>query len=244
MRMLVLLALGVGLVGGVEAQDLGARAPTKAAVTAVANVPSTERQGGDTIADAVVVPLPAVHHLGTTAGFVDDYDEACPYTGSTSPDVVYAFTPAADVYLEIDLLGSTYDTKVYVYDEALNLVACNDDYYPDYVSRLENVLFVGAMRSFIVVDGYGGLFGDYVLTLVEYVPCLLDCPVEGLAEGEPPLEDGYQDAHNGGCNSPEFGTPFQDLYGDADGELIFCGVSGWYQVDGNPYRDTDWFNVR
>ncbi len=79
--------------------------------------------------------------------------------------------------------------------------------------------------------------------MIEYVPCVLDCPAGGMAEGEPPLVDDYEDQHNGGCNSYNWDYPFQDLFGDADGELIFCGVSGWYDYHGASYRDTDWFRV-
>ena len=39
----------------------------------------------------VIDALPYVM-MGTTVGYTDDYDEECPYTGSTSPDVVYSFT--------------------------------------------------------------------------------------------------------------------------------------------------------
>jgi hypothetical protein len=53
--------------------------------------------------------------------------------------------------------------------------------------------------------------------------------------------DDCADAFNGGCNSP--GDPRQDLYGDANGELILCGVAGWYDCNGSSCRDTDWFRV-
>ena len=36
--------------------------------------------------------------------------------------------------------------------------------------------------------------------------------------------------------------PFQVLQPDGDnGNLILCGVSGWYNYQGSQYRDTDWF---
>jgi len=55
------------------------------------------------------------------------------------------------------------------------------------------------------------------------------------------LQDDYQDAHNGGCNSPEFGNPMQQLYGQGENSITFCGVSGWYDFQGLSSRDTDWF---
>jgi hypothetical protein len=246
MRIVLALVVVVGMVacaGASLAADTGHRQPAKPAAMVAPNVPDPARQGGDTIADATLIPAIPYYDAGTTTGFNDDYDEVCPYSGSTSPDVVYAYTPAGDLVLTIDMDGSAYDTKIYVYDEELNLVACNDDYYPDYVSKLESVPFDGDVTYFIVIDGYGGEHGDYVMNVVESVPCVLECPPGGTLEGEPPLEDGYLDAYNGGCNSPEFGLPFQDLYGDADGNLVFCGVSGWYLNNGSNYRDTDWFHV-
>jgi hypothetical protein len=231
----ILLLLAVA--GTSVAVDLGNQRPAKPTVNDPQNIPSIDRQGGDTFADAVVVTLPTVDLAGTTAGYTDDYDEACPYTQSTSPDVVYAYTPTSDVVVEIDLAGSTYDTKLYVYDEDLTLVACNDDFYPDYVSKLEYVEMQGGVQYFIVIDGYGGDFGDYVFSLGFIQQCALDCPAGAALEGEPPLEDGYEDAYNGGCNSPEFGSPFGEIHA-----WEFCGVSGWYtSADGGQFRDTDWY---
>lgn len=70
------------------------------------------------------------------------------------------------------------------------------------------------------------------------------CPPDGVLEGEGPLVDGYTDAHNGGCNSPEHGEPFQEIdwANNEDGEAWLCGVSGWFlTADGGNSRDTDWF---
>ena len=63
------------------------------------NVPADGRQGGDTILDAVAIALP-YSGTGTTVGYNDDTDESCPYDGSTSPDVVYSATPAADIAVD------------------------------------------------------------------------------------------------------------------------------------------------
>ena len=252
LRTPVLTAAALALLAAAAmAQDLGTRDPdgpaprVRAALEATTShapppEPAVRRQGGDTIADAVPLALPVPGITGTTAGYTDDYDEVCPYSGSTAPDVVYSLQPATDVAVDIDLLGSQYDTKVYVYDEALALVACNDDFYPDYVSRIENLALQGGVTYYVVVDGYGGEAGPYVLAIGWPVPpCILDCD-SSQTEGEPPLVHGYQDAHNGGCNSPEFGSPFQPyLY------QLFCGTSGWYvSADGTPSRDTDWFEVQ
>ncbi len=90
-----------------------------------------------------------------------------------------------------------------------------------------------------MIDGYGGDSGDYILEMYEFippVPCILDIDDD---EGEPELVDGYLDAWNGGCNSPDFGTPFQSLLADGNGNRTFGGQSGWY----DSFIDTDWIIV-
>jgi hypothetical protein len=146
----------------------------------------------------------------------------------------------------IDLCGSEYDTKVYVFDAAHTLIACNDDYYGgppcgEYVSRLVNVPLVAGVTYYIFVDGYGNSSGTYLLDISVYVPCVLDCPAGGFAEGEPPLVDDYVDNYNSGCS--EAFTFWQTLTADADGALTLCGVSGWYQAASAQYRDTDWYTL-
>jgi hypothetical protein len=232
-------AMILTLVGSAMAFDLGSDRPVKPEVNYPENVPSDMRQGGDTIIDAVVVSLPVVDGTGTTAGYNNDYDEICPFSGSTSPDVVYTVTPDADTSVDIDLLGSAYDTKLYVYDANLALVACNDDFHPDWTSKLENLPLMGGMQYYIIVDGYGGASGNYVININEFEPCVIDVPVGAELEGEPPLADGYADDYNGGCNSPEFGNPFSAITTG-----LFAGVSGWYiTADGGASRDTDWFEL-
>jgi len=231
MRLVTLLILLLATTT-VLAADLGATAPAKPAshMPAAPADPAVLRQGGDTIADAVPIPIPYTG-TGTTAGFYDDYDEVCPYTGGMSPDVVYSMVPDTDTVADIDMLGSAYDTKIYVYDQDLNLVDCNDDFHPDYTSKLEQLPLQGGMGYFLVIDGYGESYGDYVVTISEYEPCILECPIGAELENEPPLVNGYIDEWNGGCNTD--GTePFQVI-----SNPVFCGVSGWYDTS----RDTDWF---
>jgi hypothetical protein len=232
----------LALVGTAMATNLGVKAPAKADVHHPVNIPSDDRQGGDTILDAVVVTLPVENGSGTTAGYNNDYDEVCPYTGSTAPDVVYTFTADGDGAIDVDLCGSSYDTKVYVYDVNLNLIACNDDFYFDdvcgvYVSKIENMPIMDGMQYYVIVDGYGTDFGDYVINIDTFEPCVVDCPAGGVPEGEPMLEDGYVDNFNGGCNSAGF--PFQPVTAD-----VFCGIAGWYVFAGLNYRDTDWFTAQ
>ena len=239
MKTFLTLALIIALALPAVAFDLGNRTPDKPNATIIPPPadPDVMRQGGDTILDAVLITIPVVDLTGTTAGYYHDYDEVCPYTGSISPDVVYTFTPDADEGVNVDMLGSAYDTKIYIYDQNLVLIACNDDYYPDYTSRLENVPVSGGAQYFLVIDGYGGDSGDYLLNIDLFNPCDIECPATAELEGEPPLAIDYEDTYNGGCGNG--GTGGWQLWDS----LELCGVSGFYLSQGADFRDTDWFEI-
>ena len=198
--------------------------------------PAVMRQGGDTFADAVAVAIPVLNQTGTTVGYTDDYDEVCPYDGSTSPDVVYRFTMTTGYRLIIDLYGSMYDTKVYAYDEDFELLGCNDDEHPDYTSRLEVNCLPGEI--YVVIDGYGGDAGEYLLNIDTIGWPIVYCPDDGVEEGEPELVDDYVDAFNGGCDSLDLigAAPMLPLTGPT-----FCGQSGVFLRDGLETVDSDWF---
>jgi hypothetical protein len=183
-------------------------------------------------------------YLGTTTGYTANYDEMCPF-GAHAPDVVYSVTPDITAGWDLDLCYSSYDTKIFIYDQNMSYIACNDDFHfgpPCYVysSKLVNILLQGGVTYYIIITGYGNQHGAYQLDITEHVPCVVACPVGAQLENEPPLEVGYLDAHNGGCNSPEFDYPFQQIT-----EAIFCGVAGWYFAGDPlwPHRDTDWFHI-
>ncbi len=97
---------------------------------------------------------------------------------------------------------------------------------------------MGGVQYFIVVDGYGGDFGDYVINITEFEPCVVECPAGSELENEPPLAIDYEDTWNGGCNTDPANPPFQPMTGGS-----FCGVSGFYIYQGSNYRDTDWFTI-
>jgi len=244
MRYMIAVALILSTVCTATAYDLGNALPKKTDLYPDYMNPDV-RQGGDTVDDATVIDTIPYDDVGTIAGYTDDYEESCPYW-SNSPDVVYSFTPGGDIEVDIDLCGSNYDTKLFVYDDSMNLIDCNDDFWFDdvcgqYVSFLGAVEMNAGMQYYIIIDGYGGSFGDYILSISEYEPCVLDCPPESVLEGEPDLVDGYVDNFNGGCNSPP-DWPFQSLnFGESF--INFCGVAGWYDFQGSNYRDTDWFEA-
>ncbi len=211
--------------------------------------PGAGREGGEDIGTALTIPGLPYTDGGNTCDNIDNYDEACSYTGSTSPDVVYYYSPPENQLIAIDLCYSDYDTKVYVYDGHMNLIACNDDFYYDapcatYSSYVEATLISGT-NYYIVVDGYGGDCGNYQMDITLDEICDVVCDPDAMAEEEPTLVDGYEDNYNGGCNSvPEAYQSFHWI-NDDDGDCgRLCGVSGWHLGPaGEEYRDTDWFMV-
>jgi hypothetical protein len=243
MRRLLALLIVLILAGTSLAYELGNRPPTKPADHSVYSPPDEVRQGGDYILNAVPIDAPSTW-TGTTTGYSNDYDEVCPFSGSTAPDVVYSYLPTIDQTIWIDLCYSSYDTKVYVYDQDLNLVGCNDDYYygppcHPYSSKLDVDMQAGT-TYYIVIDGYGSSSGAYEMDFGIYCPgCHIDCPPDAQLEDEPPLQDGYVDVHNSGCGGGGSELPFQTIT-----EPIFCGKSGWYlSAEGAEFRDTDWFHI-
>ncbi|MEZ5063589.1 MAG: hypothetical protein R3B81_02590 [bacterium] len=204
--------------------------------------PSAGSGSGDTIADALPIPELPFSDAGNSCSFVDDTDEACPYAGSTSPDVVYSFTATLDRLLDVSLCASLYDTKLYVYENApTTLVACNDDACgaDGFKSRLLDVPVTAGNTYYFVVDGYGGDCGEYSLVVEEAAPCHVICPSGGVAEGEVDCFDGYEDETNAGCTTspPQFGR-----IPGAEG-LTVCGTYGGFSdpATGSDARDTDWF---
>ncbi|MFH1680466.1 MAG: hypothetical protein ABIH26_07465 [Candidatus Eisenbacteria bacterium] len=208
------------------------------------------RTEGDSIENAIPIPSLPFMDAGNTCGFADDYDEACPYPNSTSPDVVYEYAAPYMMYGIIDLCESGYDTKVYVYDfdggyGFGNPYACNDDACGTngFRSEIYPILFEGGHTYHIVVDGYGGDCGNYVLGVHEIFVEILTCPSGALLEGEEDCHDDYDDQFNGGCGTHP--TPvFSPLAGTPGGAAFsVCGTSGTFLNDGLQFRDTDWYEL-
>jgi hypothetical protein len=136
-------------------------------------------QGGEDIATATPIASLPHHSSGTTIGYAHNYDAVCPYGPHASPDVVYSYAPSSNEVLDLTLcMGNTdYDSKMFVYenDETV-LVGCSDDactspVYPDpYVSRIAGMNVYAGNTYYIVIDGYGGEAGNYVLDVSAFVP--------------------------------------------------------------------------
>ncbi len=201
------------------------------------------RVGGDTVLDATVIPSIPFADTGNTCGYANDYDEACPYTTSTAPDVVYVYTEVYDQVVRVDLCASGYDTKVYVWmDEIGNVVACNDDAgcgVDGYRSRIDNLYLAGGHTYYFVVDGYGAACGSYDLAIVTIPPCVVECPPGAQLEGEPPCVDGYVDVYNTGCDGGF--TTIEPQDGSAG---VMCGrACTFLSPEGYEARDTDWYTA-
>lgn len=148
------------------------------------------RGGGDTCETATVIGALPYSDTGTTTGFTNNYDQVCPYTGSTSPDVVYSYAPAADTTVDIKLCNSLYDTKLYVFQDVCSgtALACNDDACGSdgYKSQILGLTLPASHTYFFVVDGYGGSNGTYTIEVTAAQPPP-DCPAGSLFGQRPEM---------------------------------------------------------
>ncbi len=199
--------------------------------------------GGDDVGSATEIPAIPYEDAGNTCAFADDYDAVCPFTGSTSPDVVYRFTPAEDCSITVTLCPSEYDTKLYVFENVVeNVIACNDDAcgIDGWKSMIECLPLVAGNTYFLVVDGFFGDCGEYRLS-VENCVHSVRCVVGSDLEGEPKCHDGYADAYNAGCESDP--PSFCSLCPFAGFPTTVCGTYGGFLDFGRSYRDTDWYRL-
>lgn len=203
--------------------------------------------GGENIATAANIPALPYSDSGNTCAYLNDYDESCPYTGSLSGDVVYKYSPAANIEVNISLCNTIdYDTKLYVYENSTaTLIGCNDDagcgYVGAYSSELTGLAMTAGNTYYIVIDGYGSDCGEYIMDMFENIPCV-ECPAGAYAEGEPSggCATDYTDAFNGGCNSVP--PVFSSVPCSVDGSPVtICGGMGGFSYFGSSYRDTDWY---
>ncbi len=153
-------------------------------------------QGGDICASATVIPSIPYTDAGTTVSYGDDYATQC-YSGGSSPDVVYRFTPNMDMTLDVSLCGSSYNTVLSIWrgcpgsDEPI-MVCCNDD-SPDCApqSCCSGVSFTRNFTYLIIVDGAAGESGNYQLVMDWSVmpACFVgigcvECPIGSNYENE------------------------------------------------------------
>lgn len=190
---------------------------------------------GDNVSDPFVVASLPFNDAQSTAGYTDDYNEVCPFPESGAPDVVYSYTPSVGEAIRIDLCGSTYDTRVYVYENTVTSgspYACNDDYCGSswYRSRIPSLAVTTGNTYYIVVDGWGTAAGSYQLSITTDEACSWSgCSPGATAEGEVCATG--TDVTNGGCNLAS------QLFSALEFAAPVCGQI-WAEL---PNRDTDWY---
>jgi hypothetical protein len=238
----VCLIIGLGVVQNlvVRGADVGGslsdRLRTSYKASYVGDNRPDAREGGETMATAMSIPSIPYSDAGATCDNVNDMGLSCA-GGGASPDVFYVYSPTVDQSVDVNLCGSGYDTALGVYLDGVE-IACNDDYC-GLQSGIPNLTLLAGHTYHIQVDGYGAsACGSYMLSVTEVTPCDIECPSGGLAEGEPPCHDGYDDQYNSGCNGAGFPTICPQGSGSS---AIICGKGGTFWRAGWSYKDSDWF---
>ena len=251
----------------IEVRNLGTPTPfATATATPTPTVTPTPPALGNTCATPFIIDMTgweagggnSFNDPGNTCIYGNDYTEADYGCGFylTSKEVVYQFTPPETLGLQIDLLGSGYDTKIVITDGCPDSDATclyNDDYASTYQSGFDCTTFTGGITYYIFIEGFSSGCGEYELNIDECQaatptptplptgtpePCpQVTCPSGGVPEGEPPCGDEYVDVYNGGCNSSPY--VFQDI---SCGDVV-CGTSGTFLYQSGEYRDTDWYQL-
>ncbi len=147
--------------------------------TAAAAPPSNDRQVG-----AIEVgPLPFTHSMDTSEARANG-----PRFCFAAASVFYSFTPDATGRVQVDLLGSEYDTTLGVYTRTntgrVRSLACNDDRFGT-SSGVRFRALAGVTYFFIVgqcCSDRGGGGGPLVFTVTEVSNAALDYAVE-VSEG-------------------------------------------------------------
>ncbi len=91
-------------------------------------------------------------------------------THSVNQDIWYAYTPAADGTIDVDLCGSGFDTKLVIYDGScgsLNELGYNDDDC-GLQSAISGIAVTAGTTYLIQVGGYGSSSGDGDITITFY----------------------------------------------------------------------------
>jgi hypothetical protein len=196
-------------------------------------------EGGNIPATALEIDAVPFADSGNTADNGDNVDPSCAEDGS--PDVWYSFTPEEDMEITLSLCGSSYDTVLYILDQFLVEIACNDD--SDACGEQSELLCLpmeAGETYYIGVDGDDGAAGPYQFAMTICLPPLPcgECAPWAFLEGEPTCHDDYDDQYNGGCNSSPH--VFQEILA---GDTV-CGESGTYELTRELWSDTDWYELQ
>lgn len=128
----------------------------------------------DTVANPKVISSLPYNDSGSTATCTDNYNENCGFTATGGRDMVYSYVAPFNETIAIDMCASGFDTKVYIYENAVTPgapLACNDDGCPgsapaSYRSNIPAASLTGGNTYYIVVDGYNtAASGTYALAI-------------------------------------------------------------------------------
>ncbi|RKX27267.1 MAG: hypothetical protein DRP45_01470 [Candidatus Zixiibacteriota bacterium] len=210
---------------------------------------------GDLCTDPHVVTLsgsPGVFSVSdNTTLYNANYEGSCASYGLGMPDVVYAFTPGADMTVEATTCNSAdggMDSYLYVYDDCpmTNELACDQDGCDapvNYGSKFE-VDLTGGTTYYFVVDGEYSWAGEYTFDITEIIPvpdplpCGITIPGGAIADSDPVCDDLMANPDpNGGC----FTDPPSPFDAIACGET-YKGNLWLSDAEGSGiFRDGDWY---
>jgi len=154
----------------------------------------------------------------TGTGSKNEKEPSCAAPGS--PEKIYSFTAPTTGGYQLSTAGSSYDTTLYLLDQGCAELACNDDTSYDLTSLLD-VELAGGQQVLVVVDGFGGDYGSFVLNITS-APTPV-CPmhdlgslspqtVSGSTLGQPSTEEGYCGGYGGPEVSYSFTAPATGSY--------------------------------
>ncbi len=200
-------------------------------------------QGGDNIGSATAIPSIPFSDAGTTSGYADDYNESCVGATGNAPDVVYSFTPSADIHIDISLCNSSYMTHLWVYENSTaTVVACNRFNTMCTLPRsgVTDVVCTAGNTYYIVIDGENGQNGAYQIDITETPPP----PPPTFAGFHPAIGDG-QTGYNMVAYEDPTGTLFTDSvlvwFGTADDFGTYSDVVAYNFVGTPTYPGIDYF---
>lgn len=130
---------------------------------------------------------------GTTVGLTHDFTPSCSSSAS-GPDKVYVLTvPGALDTLEVDTIGTTLDTVLYVKEQICTNpdIGCNDEGPGPFGSSTVSLTNLAAGSYMIIVDGWNGNSGDYTLNVQGTIKAGAACDADQVAAGMLECASGY-----------------------------------------------------
>lgn len=150
---------------------------------------------------------------GTTTGGTDHFTPECGDPGA--PDAVFSWTAPTAGSWAADTLGSDYDTVVDVLSGCTGTsLGCDDDAHDDGTSSATFTATAG-QTVIIVVDGFSGDTGNYVLGIHESTPEICDDHIDNDGDGEIDCADYHDCDGQPGCVETNCTDGIDN---DADGE--------------------------